>query len=56
MNDEYNKLYIRVINAEDFLGFYGYRRNKLFELPFNELVDSPNVINVNGDECILKEL
>lgn len=56
VTDDYHKLYIRVLNAEDFLGFYRYQRNKLFELPFNELIYSPNVINVNGDECILIEL
>ena len=46
------KLYLNIINAEDFLGFPKNKRNTLIELPFLTNVFSQQPINVVGDEAI----
>lgn len=48
----HRKLYLKVINSEDFLGFYKRNRNELIELPYNINIYSYNTINVIGDESI----
>ena len=45
------KMYLRVINAEDFLGFYKSDRNKLILLPYLSNVDSNYIVNISGDEA-----
>jgi hypothetical protein len=47
-----NKLYLNIINAEDFLGFPKSKRNTLIELPLLTDVFSEQPINVVGDEAI----
>jgi hypothetical protein len=47
-----NKLYLNIINAEDFLGFPKSKRNTLIELPLLTDVFSDQPINVVGDEAI----
>ena len=46
------KLYLKIINAEDFLGFPKSKRNTLIELPLTVGVSSEQPINVVGDEAI----
>ena len=46
------KLYLNIINAEDFLGFPKSKRNTLIELPLLTNVYSQQPINVVGDETI----
>jgi hypothetical protein len=46
------KLYLNIINAEDFLGFPKNKRNTLIELPFLTNVYSEQPVNVVGDEAI----
>ena len=46
------KLYLNIINAEDFLGFPKSKRNTLIELPLSINVYSEQPINVVGDEAI----
>jgi hypothetical protein len=50
-NDK-QKLYLNIINAEDFLGFPKNKRNTLIELPLLTDVYSEHPINVIGDEAI----
>ena len=47
-----SKLYLNIINAEDFLGFPKSKRNTLIELPLLLDVYSDQPINVVGDEAI----
>ena len=49
---DHRKLYLKVINSEDFLGFYKKNRNELIELPYNTSIYSYNTVNVIGDESI----
>ena len=46
------KLYLNIINAEDFLGFPKNKRNTLIELPLLTNVYSEQPVNVVGDEAI----
>ena len=46
------KLYLNIINAEDFLGFPKSKRKTLLELPLLTNVYSEQPINVVGDEAI----
>jgi hypothetical protein len=46
------KLYLNIINAEDFLGFPKSKRNTLIELPLSTNVYSEQPVNVVGDEAI----
>jgi len=50
--NEKHKLYLNIINAEDFLGFARSKRNTLIELPLLTDVYSEQPINVVGDEAI----
>ena len=52
ITNEKNKLYLNIINAEDFLGFSKNKRNTLIELPLLTDVYSDQPINVIGDEAI----
>ena len=47
-----HKLHLKIINAEDFLGFPKIKRNILIELPPLTYVYSEQPINVVGDEAI----
>jgi hypothetical protein len=47
-----SKLYLNIIDAEDFLGFPRSKRNTLIELPLLTDVTSEQPINVVGDEAI----
>jgi hypothetical protein len=52
VTNEKHKLYLNIINAEDFLGFSKNKRNILIELPLLTDVFSEQPINVIGDEAI----
>lgn len=52
ITNEKHKLYLNIINAEDFLGFSKNKRNTLIELPLLTDVYSDQPINVIGDEAI----
>jgi len=46
-------MYLKIINSEDFLGFYKSDRNIEFHLPYLQGVYSSSIINILGDECII---
>jgi len=52
ITNEKHKLYLNIINSEDFLGFPRSKRNTLIELPLLTNVYSEQPINVVGDEAI----
>ena len=47
------KMYLRIINSEDFLGFYKSDRNKLILLPYFNNIYSNSIVNISGDEAII---
>ena len=46
-------MYLKIINSEDFLGFYKNDRNIEILLPYLQNVYSNNIINILGDEAII---
>jgi hypothetical protein len=46
-------MYLKIINSEDFLGFYRSDRNIEILLPYLQNVFSNNIINILGDEAII---
>jgi len=46
-------MYLKIINCEDFLGFYKNDRYQEIFLPFFQNVVSNNIINILGDEAII---
>ena len=46
-------MYLKIINCEDFLGFYKSDRNIEILLPYSQNVSSNNIINILGDEAII---
>ncbi len=49
-------MYLKIINSEDFLGFYKSDRNIEILLPYLQNVFSNNIINILGDEAIIIKL
>jgi hypothetical protein len=47
------KMYLRIINSEDFLGFYKSDRNKLILLPYLNNIYSNSIVKISGDEAII---
>ena len=47
------KMYLNVINSEDFLGFFKSDRNTLILLPYLQNIYSNNIVNILGDEAII---
>jgi hypothetical protein len=47
------KMYLRIINSEDFLGFYKSDRDKLILLPYLNNIYSHSIVNISGDEAII---
>ena len=47
------KMYLRIINSEDFLGFYKSERDKLILLPYLNNIYSNSIVNISGDEAII---
>jgi hypothetical protein len=47
------KMYLKIINSEDFLGFYKSDRDKLILLPYFNNIYSNSIINISGDEAII---
>jgi len=47
------RMYIKIINSEDFLGFYKSDRDIEILLPYFQNVYSNNIINILGDEAII---
>jgi hypothetical protein len=56
IDDNNYTMYLNIINCEDFFGFFKSDRNKKILLPFQESIYSNSVINVNGDEAVIKKL
>ena len=46
-------MYLKIINSEDFLGFYKNDRNIEILLPYLSNIYSNNIINILGDEAII---
>jgi hypothetical protein len=46
-------MYLKIINSEDFLGFYKNDRNKLILLPYFNNIYSNSIVNISGDEAII---
>jgi hypothetical protein len=46
-------MYLKIVNSEDFLGFYKSDRNIEIPLPYLQGIYSNNIINILGDECII---
>jgi hypothetical protein len=44
---------LRIINSEDFLGFYKSDRDKLILLPYFSNTYSNSIVNISGDEAII---
>ena len=53
VSSENYRMYLRIINSEDFLGFYKSDRNKLILLPYFNNIYSNNIVNISGDEAII---
>jgi hypothetical protein len=53
VSTENYKMYIKIINSEDFLGFYKSDRDIEILLPYLQNVFSNNIINILGDEAII---
>ena len=47
------KMYLKIINSEDFLGFYKNDRDKLILLPYFSNIYSNSIVNISGDEAII---
>jgi hypothetical protein len=47
------KMYLKIINSEDFLGFYKSDRDKLILLPYFNNIYSNSIVNISGDEAII---
>ena len=47
------RMYLKIINSEDFLGFYKSDRDIEILLPYFQNVYSNNIINILGDEAII---
>ena len=47
------RMYLKIINSEDFLGFYKSDRDIEILLPYLQNVYSNNIINILGDEAII---
>ena len=47
------RMYLKIINSEDFLGFYKSDRDIEILLPYLQNVFSNNIINILGDEAII---
>ena len=47
------KMYLQIINSEDFLGFYKSDRDKLILLPYFSNTYSNSIVNISGDEAII---
>jgi hypothetical protein len=53
VSTENYKMYLKIINSEDFLGFYKSDRDIEILLPYLQNVYSNNIINILGDEAII---
>ena len=53
VSTENYKMYLKIINSEDFLGFYKSDRDTEIFLPYLQNVYSNNIINILGDEAII---
>ena len=47
------RMYLKIINSEDFLGFYKSDRDIEILLPYLQNVFSNNIVNILGDEAII---
>jgi len=54
-NTNFN-MYLKIINSEDFLGFFKNERNDLILLPYLQNVYSSYVVNTVGDEAVIIKL
>ena len=51
-NDNY-RMYLKILNSEDFLGYYKSDRNVEILLPYLQSIYSNSIVNILGDECII---
>ena len=47
------KMYLKIINSEDFLGFYKSDREQLILLPYFNNIYCNSIVNISGDEAII---
>ena len=47
------KMYLKIINSEDFLGYYKSDREQLILLPFFNNIYCNSIVNISGDEAII---
>ena len=53
VSTQHYTMYLKIINCEDFLGYYKSDRNVEILLPFFQNTYSHNIINILGDEAII---
>jgi hypothetical protein len=53
VSTDYHKMYLKIINSEDFLGFYKNDRNVEILLPYLQNLYSNSVVNILGDEAVI---
>ena len=53
VSTDYHRMYLKIINSEDFLGFYKNDRNVEILLPYLQNLYSNSVVNILGDEAVI---
>ena len=53
VSTDYHTMYLKIINSEDFLGFYKNDRNVEILLPYLQNLYSNSVVNILGDEAVI---
>ena len=53
VSTDYHRMYLKIINSEDFLGFYKNDRNVEILLPYLQNLYSHSVVNILGDEAVI---
>ena len=53
ISNENHSMYLKIINCEDFLGFFRSDRNVSILLPYSEYIYSHSVVSILGDEAII---
>ena len=53
VSTDYHTMYLKIINSEDFLGFYKNDRNVEILLPYLQNLYSHSVVNILGDEAVI---
>ena len=53
VSTDYHRMFLKIINSEDFLGFYKNDRNVEILLPYLQNLYSNSVVNILGDEAVI---